>query len=409
MPTRHASLLTLVVIVLVAALPAAAEEEVPVETPVYDIVFPVAGAHTYTDTWGDARSGGRTHEGTDIMAEKMVPVVAAADGAVVEVRGFDETGAVIPGSGGQWLIVDHGGWQTWYLHLNNDTAGTDDGLGVGIAPEIVAAHAEAAAAGTDLAFPVEAGSLIGWVGDSGNAEESGSHLHFEIREGASKWEGVAINSYPSLQAASSPDQVTTLVNPWNGTFSDDDGSVHEDNIEVLAAEGVTRGCNPPANTEYCPQRLITRGEIAAFIRRTLALPTSPTDHFTDDGGSVFHDDIESITAAGIGFGCTETTYCPDEPLRRDEMAEMLVRAFAATDPDLYANPDGTDFFTDDDGNPFEDSIDVLMAAGVTKGCNPPDNDRFCPDRPLIRAEMASFFARALGYRSSSPGGTTAGG
>ncbi len=37
-----------------------------------------------------------------------------------------------------------------------------------------------------------------------------------------------------------------------------------------------------------------------------------------------------------------------------------------------------------------------MAAGVTKGCNPPDNDQFCPERPLIRAEMASFFVRALG-------------
>jgi hypothetical protein len=37
-----------------------------------------------------------------------------------------------------------------------------------------------------------------------------------------------------------------------------------------------------------------------------------------------------------------------------------------------------------------------MAAGVTKGCNPPDNDNYCPDRPLIRAELASFFVRALG-------------
>src|SRR5690606_38462356 len=82
-------------------------------------------------------------------------------------------------------------------------------------------------------------------------------------------------------------------------------------------------------------------------------------------------------------------------LRRDEMAQMLVNAFSGDDPDRYANPDGTDFFSDDDGNRFEEAINRLMAADVTRGCNPPANDQYCPDRPLNRAEMASFFLRAL--------------
>ncbi len=111
---------------------------------------------------------------------------------------------------------------------------------------------------------------------------------------------------------------------------------------------------------------------------------------------MFEADINAVTAAGIGFGCTETDYCPDQPLLRDEMAELLIRSFAAADPDRYANPDALDFFVDDTDNRFEESINRLMAAGVTKGCNPPDNDQFCPDRPLNRAEMASFFVRALG-------------
>jgi hypothetical protein len=75
------------------------------------------------------------------------------------------------------------------------------------------------------------------------------------------------------------------------------------------------------------------------------------------------------------------------------MAEFLVRAFG------YTNPEGIDKFTDDTGNTFEDSINALAANGITKGCNPPDNDNFCPDRTLSRAEMATFFARALGLGS----------
>ncbi len=44
-----------------------------------------------------------------------------------------------------------------------------------------------------------------------------------------------------------------------GTFVDDDGSVHEGGIEAIAAEGITTGCNPPANTRYCPSRICHQG------------------------------------------------------------------------------------------------------------------------------------------------------
>jgi hypothetical protein len=75
------------------------------------------------------------------------------------------------------------------------------------------------------------------------------------------------------------------------------------------------------------------------------------------------------------------------------MAELLVRSFG------YDNPDELDLFVDDESSPFEASINALGVAGATKGCNPPDNDNFCPDRTLTRAEMATFFARALGLGS----------
>lgn len=180
---------------------------------------------------------------------------------------------------------------------------------------------------------------------------------------------------------------------WAGFFADDDASIHEADIDGLAAAGATMGCNPPSDTRYCPGRPVTRGEIAAFIRRTLALPVGQADYFSDDETSIFEDDINAITAAGIGFGCGDGTYCANDPIERDEVAEMLVRSFAASDPPRYANKD-RNFFIDDEGNRFEESINRLMAAGVTKGCNPPTNDRYCPDRSLTRAEMASFFVRA---------------
>jgi hypothetical protein len=121
-----------------------------------------------------------------------------------------------------------------------------------------------------------------------------------------------------------------------------------------------------------------------------SLPATEADYFQDDDGSIFEEDINAITAIGIGFGCSDTDYCPDRPLRRDEMAELLVRTFG------YDNPDDVDLFVDDEDSLFQASINALGNHRITKGCNPPDNDRFCPERSLSRAEMASFFARALG-------------
>jgi hypothetical protein len=70
------------------------------------------------------------------------------------------------------------------------------------------------------------------------------------------------------------------------------------------------------------------------------------------------------------------------------MAAFLARAFG------LGEGGGTDF-TDDDGSVFEADIEALAAAGVTTGCNPPANDRFCPGQPVTRAQMAAFLNRAM--------------
>ncbi len=101
-------------------------------------------------------------------------------------------------------------------------------------------------------------------------------------------------------------------------------------IEWLAGEGITKGCNPPTNDRFCPEQPVTRGQMAAFLTRAL--------------------DLESGTPGAFG---------------------------------------------DDDGTVFELDIEALAGAGITKGCNPPTNDRFCPEQPVTRGQMAAFLYRAL--------------
>jgi hypothetical protein len=98
-----------------------------------------------------------------------------------------------------------------------------------------------------------------------------------------------------------------------------------------------------------------------------------------------------VAAAGISKGCnppTNNRYCPDDHLTRGQMAAMLVRALNLT------ATGGTDFI-DDNTSVFEADINKLAAAGITRGCNPPTNNRYCPYAKVTRGEMAAFLARAL--------------
>ena len=126
--------------------------------------------------------------------------------------------------------------------------------------------------------------------------------------------------------------VTVNVLEVVNTFNDDDGSVFEDDIEWLAAAGITRGCNPPVNDMFCPNQSVTRGQMAAFLVRAMG--------YTDNGGG--------------------------------------------------------NLFIDDNGSVFESDIDKLGTAGITRGCNPPVNDMFCPNQSVTRGQMAAFLHRALG-------------
>lgn len=113
--------------------------------------------------------------------------------------------------------------------------------------------------------------------------------------------------------------------------------------------------------------------------------------FCDDDSSPYEQDIETIAAARITHGCNPPTsdlFCPGDRVTRGEMAAFIARWL-----DLPQRS-GIDF-SDDDGSAFEDPIERIAAAGITAGCNPPSNTRFCPNEYVTRGQMAAFLARAL--------------
>jgi hypothetical protein len=177
----------LILISLAIALAIIPAASTPVDAATeYDMVFPVVGDVQFDNTWGNARSGGRRHEGTDIMASKMLPVVAVADGVIDWVH--DGTRKTCCALG----VAHDDGWASYYIHMNNDTPGTDNGDSWGFAP------------GIEEGTRVVAGQLIGWVGDSGNAEGTPPHIHFELHQP----NGTKINPYQSLVAAQQADVLT---------------------------------------------------------------------------------------------------------------------------------------------------------------------------------------------------------
>ena len=145
-----------------------------------DIVFPIVGRTKTINGFGSCRDNcTREHHGNDILTYgwKGLPVVAAHDGVITEIR-----------DDGEWCNVEvtgEDGWHTRYVHLNNDTPGYDD------------RKYECIPDGLAHGSSVKAGQLIGWVGDSGNAEHTQPHVHFEIRMPS----GLPVDPLASLKAA----------------------------------------------------------------------------------------------------------------------------------------------------------------------------------------------------------------
>jgi CHRD domain/S-layer homology domain len=115
------------------------------------------------------------------------------------------------------------------------------------------------------------------------------------------------------------------LDPIDQGFTDIAGSVHEDAINALADAGVIQGTSP---TTFSPNNPVTRGQSASLIGRTAGEqePAPAPDAFTDDEGSVHEDWINALAAVGIVGGVTPTLYHPAGHLTRAAAASMVARA-----------------------------------------------------------------------------------
>ena len=104
----------------------------------------------------------------------------------------------------------------------------------------------------------------------------------------------------------------------------------------LSDLAVTAGCATEP-LRFCPNRPVTRGQMAAFLRRAFSLPPGPAVGFADvSAGHIFETDINSLAAVGITVGCASNPprYCPTSPVTRGQMATLLDRALRQSDTHL---------------------------------------------------------------------------
>jgi septal ring factor EnvC (AmiA/AmiB activator) len=127
-------------------------------------VCPVAGATTFSDSWGAPRSGGRTHKGVDMLASRGTPIVAIEDGRISRLSTSSLGGITI-------YFTGNSGDYYYYAHLDSYASGISGGM------------------------RVSAGTVLGYNGSSGNAPAHIPHLHFQWAPGGGSW----ANPYPLVR------------------------------------------------------------------------------------------------------------------------------------------------------------------------------------------------------------------
>jgi len=198
---------------------------------------------------------------------------------------------------------------------------------------------------------------------------------------------VVVTLVGALGVAATP--LTVLPAMPGGHFIDDNGNLHEANIEAIAARGITLGCNTEG-TAYCPGAALNRAQMASLLARAFELPPSSADFIDVSDANVHGGSIGALADAEITLGCAAgpDRFCPWDPVSRGQMASFLARA-------LDLSPDPSINFDDvDEASAHGRNITAIAAAGITLGCNAAGSS-FCPEATVTRSQMASFLARAL--------------
>jgi hypothetical protein len=173
-------------------------------------------------------------------------------------------------------------------------------------------------------------------------------------------------------------------------------------IENIYCNSITSGCLTSPLLKYCPESNVTRAEMAVFIIRSMvaagllpsnfSYPTNP--YFTDVPSSHWaFKFIQKMRELGITGGCTATTYCPNNPVTRKEMAVFITVALGES-PAASCTGMFNDVSAGTVGDTFCRYIEKFAILGITAGCssNPP---LYCPDNPVTRAQMAVFLTKGF--------------
>jgi len=182
MPVPRPTARSIALILGVVSACLAAQASASATSPPHTIIFPVVGHVSYADDFGEPRAQGG-HPGNDILAARGAPVVAVEPGRIA----FWTTSAT---AGCMLYLYGRSGTSYQYIHLNNDLTRRNDNRGSCIA-------GVAYAVGLHDGDEVRAGQLIGYVGDSGDADGRHPHLHFELHPGG----GSPVSPFPWLQRA----------------------------------------------------------------------------------------------------------------------------------------------------------------------------------------------------------------
>jgi subtilisin family serine protease len=175
----------------------------------------------------------------------------------------------------------------------------DGGFGAGVVPPESSAELTVLDFGVDGTNPDEAGLLLFTDGTLFNGEE--------------------------LFKTGSPQANEAIVVHVTDDLPFDDIRGHKfvDDIVWAFENGITTGCG---GGKYCPNDPVTRAQMATFLNRALGLPRTSEDFFTDDESSSHERAINRLAASGITTGCTATRFCPNKIVTRGQMAAFLHRA-----------------------------------------------------------------------------------
>jgi uncharacterized repeat protein (TIGR03803 family) len=196
-----------------------------------------------------------------------------------------------------------------------------------------------------------------------------------------------------LAITNTDQSIAYLERAWLADFLDVPGSdIFHDYVEAIVRAGITAGCG---NGNYCRNASVTRAQMAVFLLKAkhgqFYLPPDCTGVFDDvTCPSTFADWIEQLVSENITVGCGNNNYCPNNPVRRDQMAVFLLKAKHGSG---YVPPDCVGVFPDVPcPSAFANWIEELVIENITAGCG---GGNYCPNDANTRGQMAVFLTKTF--------------